>query len=258
MLKNFKTTLSAIKDDIDNILRKDPAARNSWEVALTYPGLHARTAHRLAHQLWQHDQQFLARGLSHLTRMTTGIEIHPAAKIGKRLFIDHGMGVVIGETATIGDDVTLYHGVTLGGVSTIKGAKRHPTLGNNVIVGAGAKILGGFSVGDNAKVGSNAIVVKAIPNNATVVGSPARLTNKKPADNPNSNTHDNPCDTQPTFTAYGVKTDADPVADSVKVLLAHIQAQDRQINALTQALCRLDPTFCQETLTPIDNSDLTI
>lgn len=174
MARLAKTTACDIKDDIDAVMDKDPAARNRLEVFLTYPGIHARTTHRVAHALWQSDYKFLARGLSHLSRVATGIEIHPAAKIGKRLFIDHGMGVVIGETAEIGDDVTLYHSVTLGGVSWEKG-KRHPTLGNNVVVGAGAKILGGFTVADNAKIGSNAVVVKAVPEGATMIGSAARL-----------------------------------------------------------------------------------
>ena len=179
VIHRIKILKEEIHDDIHAVMERDPAARLPAEVLLTYPGIHARTLHRGAHALWQADHKFLARALSHASRVLTGIEIHPAAKIGKRLFIDHGMGVVIGETAEIGDDVTLYHGVTLGGVSWEKGTKRHPTLGDNVVVGAGAKILGGFTVGNNAKIGSNAVVVKPVPDNATMVGSAARMIDKR-------------------------------------------------------------------------------
>jgi serine O-acetyltransferase len=163
-----------IREDIRCVFARDPAARSTWEVLTCYPGLHALTFHRLAHGLWGAGLQWLARFVSHVARFLTGIEIHPGATIGRRVFIDHGMGVVIGETAEIGDDCTLYHGVTLGGVSWNKG-KRHPTLGKGVVVGAGAKILGPFVVGDGAKVGSNSVVVKAVPEGATVVGIPARI-----------------------------------------------------------------------------------
>lgn len=176
ILHNLKNTLHAIKDDMDAVLDKDPAAKSRIEV-LSYAGLHARTMHRVAHALWVHDYRVLARSLSQFARFATGIEIHPAAKIGKRLFIDHGMGVVIGETAEIGDDVTLYQGVTLGGVS-LDDTKRHPTLQDGVVVGAGAKILGGFVVGKYAKVGSGAVVVKPVPAYATVVGTSARIIEK--------------------------------------------------------------------------------
>jgi len=163
-----------IREDIRCVFARDPAARSTWEVLTCYPGFHALTFHRLAHGLWGAGLQWLARFVSHVARFLTGIEIHPGATIGRRVFIDHGMGVVIGETAEIGDDCTLYHGVTLGGVSWNKG-KRHPTLGKGVVVGAGAKILGPFVVGDGAKVGSNSVVVKAVPEGATVVGIPARI-----------------------------------------------------------------------------------
>ena len=239
----------AIDDYLSAVLEKDPAARNKVEILLTYPGIHARTLHRASHALWQADQKFLARSLSHFTRVTTGIEIHPAAKIGKRFFIDHGMGVVIGETAEIGDDVTLYHGVTLGGVSWEKGAKRHPTLGNNVIVGAGAKILGGFRVGDNAKVGSNAVVVKPVPDNVTMVGATARMIDKN---SKNTQKGDD------SFNAYGVSTDKDPVATSIAKLLDHIQAQDKRIDDLQNAICRLDPTFCKSKGHTISCHDLDV
>ena len=165
---------SKVREDIQCVFERDPAARSVWEVITCYPGFHALQLHRFSHALWKMGLIWLARFVSHLGRFFTGIEIHPGATIGRRVFIDHGMGVVIGETAEIGDDCTLYHGVTLGGVSWDKG-KRHPTLGKGVVVGAGAKILGPFVVGDGAKVGSNSVVVKAVPAGATVVGIPARM-----------------------------------------------------------------------------------
>ena len=163
-----------IREDIQCVFERDPAARTVWEVLTCYPGFHALQVHRISHGLWNAGFKWLGRLGSHFGRFLTGIEIHPGATIGRRVFIDHGMGVVIGETAEIGDDCTLYHGVTLGGVSWNQG-KRHPTLGKGVVVGAGAKILGPFTVGDGAKVGSNSVVVKAVPPGATVVGIPARV-----------------------------------------------------------------------------------
>ncbi len=163
-----------IRDDIRSVFDRDPAARSSLEVFFCYPGLHAVWFHRLAHWCWTHALYFLGRLISHLGRFLTGIEIHPGAKIGKRFFIDHGMGVVIGETAEIGDDVTLYHGVTLGGVTWDK-VKRHPTLEDKVVIGSGAKVLGPFTVGRGAKIGSNSVVVKEVPPNATVVGIPGKI-----------------------------------------------------------------------------------
>lgn len=168
-----------LREDIACIYERDPAARSRWEILTCYPGLHAILAHRLSHKLWNAGFLWLARFVSHLARIFTGIEIHPSAKIGKRVFFDHGMGIVIGETAEIGDDCTIYQGVTLGGTSLYKGTKRHPTLENNVVVGAGAQILGGFTVGANAKIGSNAVVVKPVPANATAVGNPARIITKE-------------------------------------------------------------------------------
>src|SRR5260221_2141177 len=165
---------SKIREDIQCVFERDPAARSVWEVLTCYPGFHALQLHRFSHSLWKLGLRWLARFTSHVARFLTGVEIHPGAAIGRRVFIDHGMGVVIGEPAEIGDDCTLYHGVTLGGVSWNKG-KRHPTLGKGVVIGAGAKILGPFVVGDGAKVGSNSVVVKAVPAGATVVGIPARI-----------------------------------------------------------------------------------
>ncbi len=162
-----------MKEDVRTVFAKDPAARSLLEV-LTYPGLHALWAHRLAHVLWLRNGKFIARLISHINRFLTGIEIHPGASIGRRFFIDHGMGVVIGETAIVGDDVLLYHQVTLGGTDLQK-AKRHPTLGNGVLVGMGAKILGDIVIGDGCKIGANAVVNKNIPANCTVVGVPGRI-----------------------------------------------------------------------------------
>ncbi|WP_234122602.1 serine O-acetyltransferase EpsC [Clostridium hydrogenum] len=166
----------AIKYDINKVLENDPAARNSVEVFLLYPCVHALIGYRIAHCFYKHKMFFMARLISQTARFFTGIEIHPGAKIGKGLFIDHGMGVVIGETAEVGDNVVLYHGVTLGGTGKEKG-KRHPTLGNNVMVGTGAKILGPIKIGDNCKIGANAVVLKDLPANVTAVGIPAKIVN---------------------------------------------------------------------------------
>jgi serine O-acetyltransferase len=163
-----------LRDDIQSVFERDPAARSILEVLLFYPGLHAVIGHRLAHWLWTHHLKLLARGFSHLMRALTGIEIHPGARIGPQFFIDHGMGVVIGETAEVGRCVTLYHGVTLGGTSLTKG-KRHPTLEDNVVVGAGAKILGNITIGANSRIGANAVVVKSAPPDAVVVGVPGQV-----------------------------------------------------------------------------------
>lgn len=168
-----------LREDIDCIYERDPAARSRWEILTCYPGLHAILVHRLSHRLWNTGFLWLARFTSHISRIFTGIEIHPGAKIGKRVFFDHGTGIVIGETAEVGNDCTIYQGVTLGGTSLYKGTKRHPTLEDGVVVGAGAQILGGFTVGANAKIGSNAVVVKPVPANATAVGSSARIIIKE-------------------------------------------------------------------------------
>lgn len=164
-----------IREDIDCILQRDPAARSRLEIITCYPGLHAILVHRMAHRLWGAGWHWPGRFISHLGRIFTGIEIHPGATIGRRVFIDHGHGVVIGETAEVGDDCTIYQGVTLGGTRLYKGQKRHPTLGRGVVVGAGAQVLGGFEVGDGARIGSNAVVVKPVPAGATAVGNPARI-----------------------------------------------------------------------------------
>jgi serine O-acetyltransferase len=169
----FKT----LSNDLNAVMGRDPAARNKFEIILTYPGLHALWAHRAAHWLWVHNARLAGRVLSQLARFFTGIEIHPGARIGSGFFIDHGMGVVIGETAEVGDNVTLYHGVTLGGTSLEKG-KRHPTLLDNVVVGAGAKILGAIEIGENSRIGANAVVVKPVPANSVVVGVPGQVVHR--------------------------------------------------------------------------------
>src|SRR3954463_7299015 len=193
----------SVRSDIQCILDRDPAARSKWEVLTCYPGLHALVMHRLAHWFWAHGLRWLGRFTSHVSRFLTGIEIHPGAVVGRAVFIDHGMGVVIGETAEIGDGCTISQGVTLGGTSLYKGAKRHPTLGRNVVVSAGAKVLGGFVVGDGAKIGSNAVVIKPVPAGATAVGIPARIIEAEAA----------PAEPQgKRFTAYGVTLGDDPVA----------------------------------------------
>ena len=171
--------LKRLKYDIDNIIKNDPAARSAFEVLILYPSIHVIIAYRIAHMLYMKKFYFLARFISQVSRFFTGIEIHPGAKIGKGLFIDHGMGVVIGETAEIGDNVTIYHGVTLGGTGKDKG-KRHPTVGNDVIIGSGAKVLGAVVIGNGVKIGANAVVVEDVPAYSTAVGIPAKIINKRP------------------------------------------------------------------------------
>ena len=208
-----------ISSDIQAVKDRDPACRSSLDVIFSYPGFHALFFHRIAHRLWGWRLKFLARLLSHFSRMLTGIEIHPAVKVGSGFFIDHGMGVVIGETTEIGDNVTLYQGVTLGGVS-LKKEKRHPTLRNNVVVGAGAKVLGPFEVGENSRIGANSVVVKAVPPNSTVVGIPGRIVVKE-----------------------GVKVDEvdldhqvmpDPVAKAFNCMMEHLQLLHKRINSLSE------------------------
>jgi serine O-acetyltransferase len=216
-----------LKEEIAVVFERDPAARNTWEVITCYPGFHAMLFHRLAHGLWKARLRWIARLVSHLSRWLTGIEIHPGATIGRRFFIDHGMGVVIGETAEIGDDCTLYHGVTLGGTSWNKG-KRHPTLGSGVVVGAGAKILGPISIGAGARIGSNAVVVKEVPAGATAIGIPARLIEAQEA-------HANG-----RFTAYAVGKDQnDPMAKAVHELIGHCADTDKRIEQILAELKRL-------------------
>ncbi|WP_336268960.1 serine O-acetyltransferase [Vreelandella arctica] len=236
-----------LREDINSVFDRDPAARNFLEVLTNYPGLHALLLHRCGHWLWKKNLKWLARTLSTFSRWLTGIEIHPGATIGRRFFIDHGMGVVIGETAQVGDNVTLYQGVTLGGTSWNKG-KRHPTLGDGVIVGAGAKILGPFTVGAGAKIGSNAVVTKEVPPGATVVGIPGKIVKRTDPD------VEEALDVDPArreaicqkfgFDAYGVSQDMpDPVARSMQAMLDHMHAVDERIERMCSTLRKLDDNY---------------
>lgn len=226
-----------LKEEINCVFERDPAARNALEVITTYPGLHAVLLHRLSHRLWQSGFKLLARMNSHFARWITGIEIHPGATIGRRFFIDHGMGVVIGETAEIGDDCTLYHGVTLGGTSWEKG-KRHPTLKNGVVVGAGAKVLGPITIGTNGRIGSNAVVVKDVPDNATVVGIPGRIAGGGGGDA--AATERAKTAQRLGFTAYGEVRDLrDPLSQAVDSMLDHAKTVENQLAAINAALRKL-------------------
>lgn len=247
-----------LKDDINSVFSRDPAARNTFEVLTNYPGLHALLLHRLAHKLWKRNFRWLARTLSTFSRWLTGIEIHPGAQIGRRFFIDHGMGVVIGETAVIGDDVTLYQGVTLGGTSWNKG-KRHPTLKDGVVVGAGAKVLGPFEVGENAKVGSNAVVTKAVPAEATVVGIPGRIILKSaPASEANTDESKRiKMEENFGFDAYGLSDDMpDPVARSIRSMLDHMHLVDERLNGMCQALKKIDKSYSNIDVPSINDADI--
>ncbi len=216
-----------IREDIKIVFERDPAARHTFEVITTYPGVHALLFYRLSHRLWKLGLKWIARVISHLSRWITGIEIHPGASIGSRLFIDHGMGVVIGETAEIGDDCTLYHGVTLGGTSLDAG-KRHPTLGNNIVIGAGAKVLGPIHVGDNARIGSNSVVVKEVPESATVVGIPAHVVGSDEYNRANGHSD---------FEAYGHKASVDdPVAVAIHGLCQQLQIMQKYNHSLLSKL----------------------
>ncbi|MDT3735775.1 MAG: serine O-acetyltransferase [Denitratisoma sp.] len=221
---------SRLREDIACVFDRDPAARNTWEVLTCYPGLHALIFHRVSHWLWGHGLKWLARLNSHFARWITGIEIHPGATIGRRFFIDHGMGVVIGETALIGDDCTLYHGVTLGGTSWNKG-KRHPTLERGVVIGAGAKVLGPITLGEGAKVGSNAVVVRDVPARATAVGIPARIVEDR------SEIAREIKAGQMGFSAYAVtRNEDDPLSQAIHGLLDHAVETDRRLDMLLKCL----------------------
>jgi serine O-acetyltransferase len=228
-----------LKEDIQCVFERDPAARNSLEVILTYPGVHAVIWHRIAHRLWRYGLKTLARLLSNLARLLTGIEIHPGAQIGRRFFIDHGMGVVIGETAEIGDDCTLYHGVTLGGTSWEKG-KRHPTLGNGVVIGAGAKVLGPINVMDCARIGSNAVVLKDVPCEATVVGIPGRVVGPSKKDVHRERPHRAAMEKKMGFDAYGLTKDMpDPVSNAINGILDHIHLMDERLIQTSTAVKKM-------------------
>jgi serine O-acetyltransferase len=215
------------REEITSIFERDPAARTTWEVLTCYPGFHAILIHRFAHWLWRHRVRWIGRLVSHFGRFFTGVEIHPGATIGRRVFIDHGMGVVVGETAEIGDDCTLYHGVTLGG-TTWKRGKRHPSLGRGVVIGAGAKLLGPIVVGDGAKIGSNAVVVKDVPPGATAVGIPARII----LDEQDKSREEKAATLGFSAYAVGAKAEDDPLAKAVEGLLDHSVELDKRIELI--------------------------
>ena len=241
-----------MREDIQSVFHRDPAALNAFDVLTCYPGLHAIWIHRLSHWLWTHEWKWLARMSSNLGRWLTGVEIHPGARIGRRFFIDHGMGIVIGETAEIGDDVTLYHGVTLGGTSWNKG-KRHPTLEDGVIVGAGAKILGPFTVGAGAKIGSNAVVTREVPPGATAVGIPGRVIVKSSDE---QEAKRKAIAEKIGFDAYGVGEDMpDPVARAIGQLLDHLQAVDGRLEGMCGALTELGSSYCAKDLPVLRDED---
>jgi len=238
-----------LHEDIGCVFDRDPAARTTWEVITCYPGFHALTLHRFAHWLWGHRLRWMARFVSHFTRWFTGIEIHPGATIGRCVFIDHGMGVVIGETAEIGDGCTLYHGVTLGGTSWNRG-KRHPTLGKGVVIGAGAKVLGPIMVGEGAKVGSNAVVVRDVPPGATAVGIPARIV-EAGRDSARQEKAE-----QMGFSAYAVgRVEDDPLSQAIHGLLDHAVDTDRRMEQLIAQLERAGVSLVEDDLATADKFD---
>lgn len=243
---------SRIKEDISVVFDRDPAARHTFEILTTYPGVHAIIMHRLSHGLSNRGFKWLARVLSNVARLFTGIEIHPGAKIGRRFFIDHGMGIVIGETAEIGDDCSLYHGVTLGGTSWNPG-KRHPTLGNNIVVGAGAKILGPIKINDGARIGSNAVVVKEVPENATVIGIPGREVVRRDETEEKREQVAN----KMGFDAYGATQDMpDPVANAVNRMLDHIHKMDDRMDKMCTQIQHLGGTLDYEPLPDLEDLGL--
>ncbi len=230
-----------LREDISVVFERDPAARSTWEVVTTYPGIHAVLVHRLTSRLWRWNLRWLARFVAHFGRWITGIEIHPGARIGRRVFIDHGMGVVIGETAEVGDDTTLYHGVTLGGTSWKKG-KRHPTLGKGVVVGAGAKILGPIHIGDGAKIGSNAVVVKDVPSGATAVGIPARILDSEQEKKRAQKVK------KIGFSAYAISEDMnDPIVKALHGLIDHSVVTDHRIDLILERLKQMGMEIQQDT-----------
>ncbi len=230
-------------EDVQCVFKRDPAAKSFFEVLTCYPGVHVLIFHRIAHKLWGLKIYWLARFLASFSRFATGIEIHPGAKIGRRFFIDHGMGVVIGETAQIGDDCTIYHGVTLGGVSWNEG-KRHPTLKNNVVIGAGAQILGNIVLEEGVKVGSNSVVIKSVEANLTIAGVPARLlkTQKQHYDNIDKVANDI------GFDAYGISQDelVDPTIVAVNAILEHLQKVDAQVHDITKAINMVEDKIAED------------
>lgn len=239
--------IKQLREDVACVFDRDPAARNTFEVMTTYPGVHAILHFRIANWLWRHGLKWLSRVLSGFSRWMTGIEIHPGATIGRRFFIDHGMGVVIGETAEIGDDCTLYHGVTLGGTSWKKG-KRHPTLNDGVVVGAGAKVLGPIVIGANARIGSNAVVTKEVPAGATVVGIPGRIVRLAEGATEVSDAAREMAE-KLGFDAYGAADSMpDPIARSIHNMMDHMHAVDRKIDSLCKSLTAAGLPSCNAAL----------
>lgn len=233
--RSLRNRLTRSWRDLAAVADRDPAARSTWEVALLYPGVHAVWAHRVSHWLWRHELRFPARALSQATRWATGIEVHPAARIGKRLLIDHGAGVVVGETAVVGDDVTIYHGVTLGGTGRERG-KRHPTVGDRVVLGAGAKVLGDITVGDDARVGANAVLVRSVDRHSVVVGVPGQVISSA---SPNSRRRPPSGDDPPQ---------SDPIASTVQALLRRVDQLENALNGHTeQATLRMPSVGVWET-----------
>lgn len=241
--------LNRLKEDIACVFERDPAAQSVFEVLTTYPGVHAVLVHRASHYCWKAGFKWLARFIAYVSRWWTGIEIHPGAEIGRRFFIDHGMGVVIGETAVIGDDCTLYHGVTLGGTTWNKG-KRHPTLHNGVVVGAGAKVLGPIEIGAGARVGSNSVVLKPVPAGATVVGIPGHVVDPKAK---KTTLVLDEVSGKLDFDPYGLTADMpDPIAYAINRMLDHINMLDKQIATMQKAINNAG-IKCKET--PMDTLD---
>jgi len=242
-----------IKEEISCVFDRDPAAQTVYEVITAYPGFHAMLIHRLSHFFWVRGFRWLGRFSSHIGRWLTGIEIHPGATIGRRFFIDHGMGVVIGETAIIGDDCTLYHGVTLGGTSWNKG-KRHPTLCNGVVIGAGAKVLGPIEIGEGARVGSNSVVVKPVPAGATVVGIPAHIIDSK---NKKKTANRDAIAQKMGFDAYGATADMpDPVAYAINHMLDHIHQMDKQLEGMKKVLNEAGIEYKEQPISELNDCEI--
>ena len=235
-----------LHEDIACILERDPAARTPWEVLTCYPGLHALLLHRRAHWCWTHGLKWLGRFISHIARFLTGIEIHPGATIARKVFIDHGMGVVIGEMAEVGEGCTIYQGVTLGGTALVKGAKRHPTLEAGVIVGANACVLGGFTVGAGARIGSLAVVTKPVPAGATAVGNPARIIEAKVDAEREAQA------AKMGFSAYGVTQSDDPISQALRGLIDSAGGQNHQITLLWKAIETLSNNGARKDCVPED------
>jgi len=244
-----------MKEDINSVFERDPAAKTFMEVLFNYPGLHAVWLHRISHRLWKWKLTWLARFLSNISRFITGIEIHPGAVLGRRVFIDHGMGVVIGETAIVGNDVTLYHSVTLGGTSWTPG-KRHPTLKDHVVVGAGAKVLGPIEIGEHARIGSNSVVVKDVPANATCVGIPGRIILQQEAQDEQSSQHRSVIAQKYGFDAYAVAVDnPDPVANALGIMLEHVHKMDTKVEEMCKVIQALGGDVCSESIPKLNVDD---